>query len=381
MPITKNCTGCSACVNACPKKCITLKPNAYGELTPVIGKECIKCGKCKNVCPQNNEIKTNYPINCFVAWNKDASLRSLSTSGAVSTTLGINFVKKGGTVYGCYYDEELNLKHYRATTIEEVNKFRGSKYSQSYIGNILEKVKEDLLNKKDVLFVGTPCQVSGLLSYLGKDYDTLLTVDLVCHGTPPNTYLKEHIQDVLNNQNLKVNNINFREKNDYYLKLSNSNTILYKNKWTKDNYLYAFMNNLTQKEACFNCKYASPLRVSDITIGDFWGIGTIEEFNKSKIKTSLILINNKAKQDLFNKYKDGLYLETRPIIEAIIGNGQLQYHTKKDIYTNDFKKLYKENGFTYAFNNCGIKNRMLLDNMPKPISKTVRIIKSKLKGK
>lgn len=374
MEITKTCTGCMACLNICPQQCISVGKNEYGETIPIIDeKKCIKCNMCKKKCPQNNELQLTYPQKCYASWVIDKEERNSSTSGGIAAGLANNYIKNNGVVYGSYF-QDLYLSFHRATSLKEAKKFKGSKYTQSLTGDIFASVKKDLSENKEVLFVGTPCQISGLKMYLQKDYSNLLLVDLICHGVPSNDHLKQHIKSI---SNIMPDEISFRNKENYCLKLTKDGHTIYQKTNKKDKYLYAFLNSLNLRDCCYTCKYAKPIRISDITIGDFWGIGSFEEFNYPKDKVSVMLINTINGKEKLEKYGESIKLIERPITEAIIGNGNLQYHSQKDKFTDEFKKLYVNYGFEKAFDLCGISKRMILDNLPKVLSKPIRFIKNK----
>ena len=192
------CTGCHACVNACPKNCIGMVSDEEGFLYPEIRQtECVNCGKCEKVCPLLNG-KTKNPDALqigYAAYNKDETIRLKSSSGGIFTLLAEWIIQQGGVVVGAAMTEDCkSVQHTIAETIEDLENLRGSKYLQSTIGTIFKTVKKYLDSGRLVLFTGTPCQIGGLYSYLGKEYDNLYTQDLICHGVPSPLIWKNYVE-------------------------------------------------------------------------------------------------------------------------------------------------------------------------------------------
>lgn len=192
-PIDK-CTGCAACFNACGKGAITMMEDACGYIHPRIDQyKCVDCNLCAKVCPVNAKVVLRYPKDCYAATVKDDDELASCASGGIATELSRYVICKGGVVYGCTGKDIRNVRHIRIDKSEELDLLKGSKYVQSFIGGIYNNVKRDLHSGRLTLFVGTPCQVAGLLSFLRKDYSNLITADLVCHGTPSQKMLNDNI--------------------------------------------------------------------------------------------------------------------------------------------------------------------------------------------
>lgn len=356
--ITK-CTGCMACYNACPKHCITMVYDENGTLNPQIQDNiCSGCNICSTVCPVNKTIEFTKPMETYACWNLDEDKRKSSSSGGIASTFYEYFVENGGIVYGCFYDENLQLKFSKATTIEELQKFKTSKYSQAYIGEIYKEIFSLLIKNEKVLFIGTPCQVAGLKSYLRKDYDNLLTVDLICHGVPSQKFIDEYIKSL--DLEVSPNNLTFRGIYDFYFTLYKNSDILYSKKARDDAYYSSFLNGLFYRESCYDCKYAKSERISDITIGDFWGLGEKIPFESDTSNgVSVALINTEKGNTLFNNIKNKIFFEKRTIEEAIAGNDQLRHPSIKNENYEKFKELYKKYGFENAIKEC-FKNKEVI---------------------
>lgn len=182
---SKFCTGCAACVNSCPNDALIMWENEVGHLFPAVDtNKCIECGLCERICPSINEISGKLPNKTFASWAKDINEHNSSTSGGIAAVLSRHMIAKGGIVYGCVCNPGGLIFHQRIDKESELSKLKGSKYVQSEIGNAFRLVNEDLKRGKQVLFIGTPCQIAGLRNSVKKD-ENLVLVDLVCHGVPP----------------------------------------------------------------------------------------------------------------------------------------------------------------------------------------------------
>jgi len=284
----KKCSGCSACENICPVGAIKMVPDSEGFLYPEMdGIKCIECGACKNVCPIG-KIEKHSPITTYAAKNKDDDARMASTSGAVFTAISKYVFENGGVVIGCKFDENLQVVHDCATTLEEAKAFRGAKYTQSILGDIFKKVKILLQQDKTVLFTGTPCQVAGLSSYLGKEYEKLIKCDLVCHSVPSPKALRAFLNELEDKYSSKIKEFCLREKKLIGWQASNVKAVfengeIYREILKNTAFLKGFMHGLYNRPSCSECSYKDFRGASDITIGDYWGIESVKpEFTDSK---------------------------------------------------------------------------------------------------
>ena len=342
------CTGCFACYNICPKNAIEMIEDENGFLYPEIdNKKCINCGLCKKVCPSLNEVDKKYPQKCFAAYSKNKDIRNKSTSGGIATVLSQEIINDGGVVYGSAFTDKCCVEHIRVTQIEDLHQLQGSKYVHSYIKDCYKNVKTDLKDKT-VLFIGTPCQIAGLKKYLMKDYDNLLLIDIICHGVPSQKYLQEEVKRIVGNIN--VDRVNFRNGNTYGLYPIKDNKILNGSDIQNSPYSDAFMSGISLRENCFSCSYAGANRISDITIGDFWGLDKSSIFYKDKENgVSVIFINTEKGAKYFNIINNLFEIESRPIEEAIIGNTQLMHPVVKNKNVDKFRKLCNKYNFEKAY--------------------------------
>ena len=270
----EKCTGCFACYNICPHNAIEMKEDEFGATYPEIIKEkCVNCKLCQKVCPQLKEIKYNTPQKAFAMYSKNGKIREESTSGGAATLFYTSILNDNGVIYGAdNINCEGKFNFIRITNKEPLKRIKRSKYVHCYINNNYLKVKEDLEKGKKVLFIGTPCQVSGLKEFLIKSYDNLYLIDLICHGVPTQKFLHEQIK-LLKLKEKSIKKITFRNSSGYKLSIYNENNKLIYDEYSDGvPYCREFLKGTIFRENCYNCKYARIERISDITIGDFWGL-------------------------------------------------------------------------------------------------------------
>ncbi len=314
-----DCIGCGVCFKKCPYNAITMKEDNEGFIYPSIDLElCTHCNLCRKVCPINKEKNTSSYFGkiCYAAKNRDDEERLCSTSGGVFSVLARYVLNNKGSVYGAYLDNNYHLEHIRVTRLEDLEKIRGSKYIQSDIHSIFSKVQSDLKEKKIVLFCGTPCQISAVKSYLGKDYDNLLTVSVVCHGVMNESILKKYLNELLVEYNgEKIDEFKFRTKehnkwtiSSVKYKLDGLNVI---KPFTEDSLMSLYLNDLILRKACYNCHYKGNNNQADLIIGGFWGIEvTMKDFFDQK-GVSSVLVNSLKGENFLKKINFSKLLDTR----------------------------------------------------------------------
>ena len=334
------CSGCTACFAICPKDAITMQADSEGFKYPVIDKnKCIDCGLCCKVCPLENmygnfgEDKTSFACRA-----KDENFAKQSSSGGVFGILANMYLKEQAVIYGAAFDDNWNVCHIRADKKDELKSLYTSKYVQSDIGNTFRQVKCDLDNGKKVLFAGTPCQVAGLKSYLQKDYLNLLSVDFICHGVPSPLVWQRYIIAMEKKLNNKITEVSFRDKEDgwknYYFKLSTANGNVFYEKHGENIYMKGFLKDLYLRYSCYDCKFKTLHRASDITLADFWGIEKIiPEINVEKGVSLCWSSSEKGKQVLADVLKRTDYYEVK-LREAIKHNSSaiksVEMHKNRD---------------------------------------------------
>ena len=311
----QDCCGCSACIQVCPKQCITMLEDKEGFLYPQVNTyDCIDCHLCEKVCPVLHSGKPRKPLNVYAAKNKDEKIRLQSSSGGVFSSLAEAIINAGGVVFGAKFDEEWKVVHGYTETKDGIADFRGSKYVQSWMGDNFSKVKYFLDNGRKVLFSGTPCQVAGLKRFLRKPYENLLTVDLVCHAVPSPLIYKQYINMCSTKLGQKVMSINMRYKQTYGWSHRFSYCFYFENGqkavdpvWVV-NWGKIFFSQMINRPSCHSCKYSNLDRPGDFTIADFWDDKKNRPDLYSCEGTSLLMVNTNMGLDLINKLYDSIDL-------------------------------------------------------------------------
>lgn len=300
------CYGCRACENRCPKKAITMQLNAEGFLMPFVDQTlCVNCGACEKVCPHLSPVENELPFSqrkTVAAFSMDIDNRKLSTSGGIFRPIAEWVLRRSGFVCGCVWNENLEAEHIVTNKFEDVIRMQGSKYVQSNINNCYEKIKKILMDGSWVLFSGTPCQVGGLLSFVGKR-ERLITIAVLCSGVPSPLVLKKNIEYIEKKYNGILSNLCFRYKS----KLGWDVPIIrfeFKNRQPvevlshiDDLYMSAFLQGINKRKACYNCQYKKENVNADFYIGDFWGASN-QLIKVSENKGLSVLILNSKRSEL-----------------------------------------------------------------------------------
>ena len=318
----KNCCGCSACSSVCPKSAIEMTQDEYGFLYPWIDqKKCIDCGLCQRICGFHGkeEVASANPI-VYAAVNKNDSKRMNSSSGGMFIEFAQVIIAKGGCVYGAEFDGEFNVIHEKETEVQGCMALQGSKYVQSDINDCYKRIQKDLHENKIVLFVGVPCQVGGLKSFLQRDYENLYLIDLACHGVASPKVWSSYKKKL--SEGRQIRQVSFRDKSNGWKKYSlrvDFESGSYIANQDIEPYLTLFLDKLIVRESCFHCPYNSYLRQGDITLGDFWGIEVCKPYMDDNKGTSVILINTEKGKKLFDLIKENIIYESSNTKECLQG--------------------------------------------------------------
>lgn len=366
------CTACGACMNICSKDAISMvEKGALGYVYPLIDQEkCIDCGLCQKVCPVNNPLQTKEPILAMAAVCKCDEDTKASASGGAAYSLARYIIEdEGGVVYGCELIDYKNIRHCRYTTVEDMSRMRGSKYVHSDIGLVFRDIKKDLMLGIKVLFTGTPCQVAGLKGFLRKEYDNLYCLDLVCHGVPSQKLLRDDVEYMYSRQRLDVPEGLKTQFRSIISDKKSPMEILYGNfvwnpevdkeripiplkeqTYPQNDYITAFMYELILRENCYSCPYAQSSRVSDITVADYWGLGS-DSVIPNGLGVSLLLSSTDKGVWLVEQSKRYINWELRPVEEAVRGNGRLKYPSSRPRERESFILRYESQG-AGAYKDC-----------------------------
>ncbi len=308
------CCGCSACVNCCPKKCITMKEDREGFLYPEVNRqECTNCGLCEKVCPVLNKTELSGDTRAYAVFACEDGIREKSSSGGVFSLLAEQVLCEGGYVFGCAFDAKLKAEHIGITDYSELKRLQGSKYVQSDLKSSFHTVKQLLEEGKQVLFSGTACQMEGLKKFLGKHYESLLLVDVVCHGVPSPKVWEQYKEYQERIYDAKISGLSFRDKSkgwkDYRVRLNFENGQTYVSRSWDDIYMKSFIKNLISRPSCYDCKFRQWHRESDITLGDFWGVEQVlPQWNDDK-GISLVLIHSEKGQRMLQSISEKLRIK------------------------------------------------------------------------
>lgn len=348
----KDCCGCEACVQKCPKHCIAFKQDKEGFFYPQVDSEkCIDCHLCEKVCPIINQGQVRKPKFAYAAFNSDSLIRMKSSSGGAFTWIATKVIEQGGVVFGACYDEYWNVIHSYTESTEGLERFRGSKYVQSRIGTTYKRAKEFLDSGRYVLFTGTPCQIRGLKLFLRKDYNNLYTADFVCHGVPSpkiwQQYLCEELERIEKTKTERSSadgkntvlslsliaasalaDIAFRDKNDYGWEKycfvirkksgnkARQNSVLLSDIHYNNPYFSLFLSHVLERYSCYDCPAKSGKSGSDLTMGDYWGIDYDQIIKKDDKGVSLLM----AHSDKGKWLMDGLVDSKRSFQHAVAHN-------------------------------------------------------------
>ncbi len=362
------CCGCKACEQVCPKYAISMKIDEKGFWYPRIDKKkCVECGLCHKVCPENYQsFQTNLP-ECIVYYNTDKEKQQEYSSGGAFLRICKAYVegKDDYAIYGAAITTGNIVKHIRITNWDNVNQLSRSKYVQSDTENVYKQVKTDLSMKKYVVFSGTPCQVQALKNFLGKEYERLLLIDFVCHGVPSPMAYKKYCDSIAKTLGKKIDKVLFRYKQEIGpdkkwdtqgMSILFDDGTDYKETRAADVYMRAFLSELLSRPSCSECKYTKLNRVSDLTLGDFWGIE--EEYPQFAIQntagTSMVLVNSLKGRELVQNIKQKVCNEILKYVDLEIATRRnvpltstIEPHPMREQFYDNLRK--KKN---WSFEEC-----------------------------
>lgn len=353
---TSACTGCHACSTVCPVSAICMRTNKEGFLYPSIDDEtCISCGKCESVCPVLHPpaLHEGTP-RAYACRNLNEKIRLQSSSGGVFTLLAERVIADNGVVFGARFTEDFSVIHDWVDTAEELAGFRGSKYVQSKIGTAYRDCQNILREERTVLFTGTPCQIGGLKTFLGKEYNNLICVDFICHGVPSPALWKKYVTEQETQAASQVVRTAFRRKDcgwkRFSLAFTFENASEYRATLDKDPYMLLFLRNVCLRPSCYECSFKTLNRASDITLADFWGIQNVMPDMDDDTGTSLVLVHSDVGMKLIAALS-GLEAREVPAVDSVQSNqsmiSSVERPVKRDTFfidmdSMDFKKLLQK---------------------------------------
>lgn len=340
----KDCCGCSACYEICPKKCIEFEVDEEGFLYPKINKNiCINCGMCNKVCPLiNDKYENKHECKAYVAYVNSDHIRLKSSSGGLFTVFSNYILKNKGIVIGAAFDEDFSVKHIAIENKDDLYKLQGSKYLQSRMENMYSITQSYLNEGRLVLFTGTACQVAGLKNFLRKDYNNLFTIDVLCHGVPSPKVWEKYLNEKYKEYKSKLYSIFFREKKfgwkNYALSLHfrNGNYLM---KHDDDSFFKLFLSEICLRPSCYDCHYKEFPRPSDLTMGDAWGIENhMPEMDDDK-GTSVLITNSEKGNKLLSIIMDQLIIKEAQLDVVLPLNADsrksVKPHKKRELFFDE----------------------------------------------
>ena len=351
-----DCMGCYACETVCPQSCINMHDDNEGFWYPEVDyNQCVKCGQCVSVCPLINKSSVNNEPVAYACMNNDEEIRLDSSSGGIFTIIAQNLIDVGGIVFGAAFNEKFEVEHKSVENHLGLGQLRGSKYLQSRINDSYWQVKDQLISGRKVLFTGTPCQVAGLKSYLGKPFDNLITMDLICHGVPSPSVWRKYVKYREQVAGSTAQRIAFRRKNEGWKRYSVSfifnNDTEYRQTLQNDLYMRAFLKDLCLRPSCYDCGFKTLHRQSDITLADFWGVENVVPEMDDDLGTSLIWINSEKGKETLSQINSKCKIKEVDINQAIQYNpaamrsASLNHNRElffKDLDNTPFDKLVRK---------------------------------------
>lgn len=328
------CCACSACVNACPKSCISMELDREGFHYPIIDVDaCIKCGLCEKVCPvEHPDYSNKKNPDAYAVLLKDEEQRKKSSSGGAFYAIASFILKNNGVVIGATMDEKHQVRHIAVDSLEELYKLRGSKYVQSDLGQVFSRIKHVLDDNRWCYFVGTGCQVAGLKAFLRKEYSYLITSDLVCHGVPSQKLFDKHIDYLEKMYRDKIVDYQFRNNSLWgvseIVDFANRKTVVNPS-YELSPYLYSFMYAMTYRYSCYDCKFACVPRQGDITLADFWGVKEFFPHINAKHGVSLVLVNTERGKKMWDLVKEDYEYYQSTVANGAKCNANLINRTSK----------------------------------------------------
>lgn len=340
----KRCCGCEACVQVCPKRCISFTEDEKGFYYPLVNKiVCIDCKLCEIVCPFINPTAPSFPAKLIAAINPNEYIRENSSSGGIFTMLAEATINNGGVVFGASFDENWEVKHKFTDSVDGLRAFRGAKYVQSRIGESFREVKTFLNKGLNVLFSGTGCQIAGLRLFLRKEYDTLSTIEIACHGVPSPAVWRTYLNNMTKGNVHKISSINFRDKRngwkEYGVSITTDKDEIYE-RCSTNLYMQTFLKDLCLRPSCTNCPSKYGASGSDIIIGDFWGVESLRPEIYDNHGCSVVIVNTARGERLIGQLNiNGIeitYDESYRYNPCIIQSSKDSRYSP--IFWNNFKK-------------------------------------------
>ena len=346
------CTGCAACANICPEQCVSMLADDEGFLYPTADSaKCVDCGICQSCCPVLHPVTHEGETTAFAAACTDESIRMKSTSGGVFSILCQWTFDHGGVVFGAAYADDFSVEHRSVQSMDDLPELRTAKYAQSRIGNSFQKVKQLLDDGQYVLFSGTPCQIGGLRAFLGEDCERLILVDIICHGIPSPAVWSQYIACRRKNDasGAELTSINLRSKETgwpgYSVCFEYENGIRYTARGAEEPFMKCFIGNLCLRRSCYDCRFKGISRISDFTLGDYWGVwNQLPEYNDGK-GTSVVLIHSEKGRKIWDETAKQVQSKQVDTAQCLAENTSAIQSPEMPSSRNEFMKRFTKEDF------------------------------------
>lgn len=349
----ESCTACGACAFVCAKNSITMIEDEHGSVYPSLDStNCVECGRCQKTCPILSPLDVNTPQIAYSAWSSDEKERETSASGGIAAEIYKKAVSEGCDIAGAVQQDDFRVVMQLSSDEKAIMKFKNSKYVFSEAWHVYQEIKQSLKADKNVVFIGLPCQVAALRKIF-RENEKILFVEVVCHGTAPFSYLKQHIEHIEHTKNEKAIRMSFRDPDTYTYTF----TFTLYNKDGKrfyaevprktDTYQYAYHSTISYRENCYHCHFAREQRIADITLSDYKGLGRMAPCSYGETNVPCILVNTEKGKKFIKEMiqEKRIYADERPVREPIEGDPQLRQPSLKGAARMDFERLIKVNDF------------------------------------
>jgi coenzyme F420-reducing hydrogenase beta subunit len=349
----ENCYGCSACYAACPRIAITMQPDAEGFLYPQIDEQlCSSCQRCLTVCKNVHAkaAENPFPQTVYACYAMDATVRRNSSSGGAFYCAAKHLIENGGCVFAVVVNEKNVVEHRKIADRQDLKSTQGSKYVQSKLDDTFLLVAQALQANQQVLFSGTPCQVAGLNSFLGKPYQNLITCDVVCHGVPSPRIWSDYLAWLEKRYQDTCRSVHFRSKrigwHCFSMVVEFTKSKPYNGNVYRDPFHRGFLRNLYLRPSCHNCVFTNTNRPADITLADYWGFNEKNGLIKYDDKgISMFICNTSAGQALLDAIREQMVLEPRDMVDALKATPCLKQPFPLPAARASFWHDYQENDF------------------------------------
>lgn len=351
------CTGCGVCAAVCPSAAVKMQPDAHGFLRPVVDDAaCIDCGLCTGKCPVFVLPQTSSHTDVLTGYAKDGALLPRSSSGAIFPVLAAEIIRRGGVVFGAAFDEHFDVVHTAAESVAGLSALCSSKYVQGRIpSDCYPQIKAALTAGRWVYFGGLPCQAAALKSYLGRDYETLITQDTVCHSVPSPLVWEGYKAELEKQYGGKLTAFSFRNKANgweaYHICAAFENGREFVQPAAENPYQRGFIKGLYSRSSCFVCKFKGIERCSDITLADYWGVKGLQPEAYNPQGTSLILIHSEKGRSLLTSCEDWLKLQPAAK-DAFTFNSAVLTPVEKPARYDEFWAEYGQTPFNALVSAC-----------------------------